>query len=122
MPRVETYDQAGKLLSVRDEPDREPAAIVPATVTETQFMRAAVKIGMVTTDEAEAYLARGELPAFVSAALAMLPDEFRADARLKAVGAANFSRSDSVFAALIAGGAATAEQVDQLFILAAAQE
>lgn len=93
---------------------------VPDKVSQTQFMRAAVQIKLVTGDEAEAYLATGALPAFVSKPLDALPDDQRADARLKAIGATEFFRSDALFALLTSGDtpAATADQVDDLFRLA----
>jgi hypothetical protein len=92
---------------------------VPQSVTETQFMRAAVKVGIVTTAEAKAYLARGVIPAFVETAVAQIPANVRTDAELKIIGSDTFHRADPVFAMLIAGGAATSEQVDDLFRLAA---
>jgi hypothetical protein len=92
---------------------------IPASVTETQFMRAAVKVGIVTAAEAKAYLARGVIPAFVETAVAQIPANVRTDAELKIIGSDTFHRTDPVFAMLIAGGAATSEQVDDLFRLAA---
>jgi hypothetical protein len=82
-------------------------------------MRAAVKVGIVTTAEAKAYLARGVIPAFVETAVAQIPANVRTDAELKIIGSDTFHRADPVFAMLIAGGAATSEQVDDLFRLAA---
>lgn len=92
---------------------------VPEKVTETQFMRAAVKVGIVTVAEAKAYLARGVIPEFVETAIAQIPAELQEDAELKIIGSDTFHRADPVFAMLIAGGAATSEQVDDLFRLAA---
>jgi hypothetical protein len=96
-----------------------PPDPIPEKVTETQFMRAAVKVGIVTADEAKAYLARGVIPAFVETAVAQIPANVRTDAELKIIGSDTFHRTDPVFAMLIAGGAATSEQVDDLFRLAA---
>ena len=99
-----------------------PYASVPEKVTETQFMRAAVAVGIVTADEAKAYLARGVIPSFVEAAMTQIPESARLDAELKIIGSDTFHRADPVFALLIAGGAATADQVDDLFRLAATLE
>ena len=96
-----------------------PPNDVPEKVTETQFMRAARRVGMVTKAEAKAYLARGVIPAFVETAIAQIPADLQEDAELKIIGSDTFHRADPVFAMLIAGGAATAEQVDDLFRLAA---
>jgi hypothetical protein len=100
----------------------KPPELVPEKVTETQFMRAAVTLEIVTADEAKAYLARGVIPAFVETAIAQIPANVRTDAELKIIGSDMFHRNDPVFAMLISGGAATSEQVDDLFRLAATLE
>ncbi len=121
--RDEVRDAAGNLIEVREyQAPLTPAPPVPEAVTETQFMRAAADLGVVTGAEAEAYLARGELPAFVVAAMNSLPEAERLDQRLKAIGSDRFRRDDGIFALLIASGAATAEKVDQLFILASSKD
>lgn len=94
-------------------------AEVAAEVTETQFIRACVRLGLVTAAEGEGYLARGELPAMMTSVLAILPEPARTDARLKAVGASSFSRNDDVFAAMVMAGVYTNEQIDAVFRLAA---
>ena len=90
----------------------------PSEVSETQFIRACVRSGIVPAAEGEAYLARGELPAMMSAVLDTLPEPIRTDARLKAVGSSSFSRNDDVFAAMVAAGATTDEALDEVFRLA----
>jgi hypothetical protein len=113
-------DAAGNVLEIRQRVEQpKPPDPVPERVTETQFMRAAVKVGIVTAAEAKAYLARGVIPAFVETAVAQIPANVRTDAELKIIGSDTFHRTDPVFAMLIAGGAATSEQVDDLFRLAA---
>ena len=113
--RVATYTD-GVLVSIEGEVTPSP---VPASVTETQFMIAARRKDMVTWDEVDAYLGSGVIPAFVVAALAPLSDDQRREAQAKIKGSSTFHRADPVFAMLIAGGAATAAQVDDLFRLAA---
>jgi len=113
-------DAVGNVLEIRERVEQPlPPDPVPEKVTETQFMRAAVKVGIVTAAEAKAYLARGVIPAFVETAVAQIPANVRTDAELKIIGSDTFHRADPVFAMLIAGGAATSEQVDDLFRLAA---
>lgn len=90
----------------------------PSEVTETQFIRACVRSGIITAPDGEAYLARGELPAMMSVVLDTLPEPQRTDARLKAVGSSSFSRRDDVFAAMVAAGIATDEALDDVFRLA----
>jgi hypothetical protein len=111
------------------EVEREPDPIpedtivllqpVPQEVTETQFIRACVRAGIITAAEGVAYLARGELPAMMETALEILPEAARTDATLKAIGSASFSRTDGVFDALVASEVATAAQIVDVFRLAA---
>ena len=113
-------DAAGNVIEIRQRVEQPPAPPpVPEKVTETQFMRAARRVGMVTKAEAKAYLARGVIPAFVETAIAQIPADLQEEAELKIIGSDTFHRADPVFAMLIAGGAATSEQVDDLFRLAA---
>jgi hypothetical protein len=122
MIRDEVRDAAGNLIKIREYPAPPSFERVPERVTETQFMIAARRKDMVTWDEVDAYLGSGAIPAFVVAALAPLPEDQRREAQAKIKGSSTFHRADPVFALLIAGGAATAAQVDDLFRLAATLE
>jgi hypothetical protein len=134
----EASDETVELAAIRagapvivdgEEVEREPDPIpedtivllqpVPQEVTETQFIRACVRAGIITEDDGAGYLGRGELPAALMAALAAIPEADRIDARLKAIGSASFSRGDEIFRALAASGVATAAQIDDVFRLAA---
>lgn len=95
-----------------------PPIIVPSVVTEVQFIRACVQMQIITAAEGEAYLARGELPTIMADTIAQLSEAQQVDARLKAIGSANFERADEIFTALVAVEAATSEQIDAVFILA----
>jgi hypothetical protein len=109
-------DAAGNVLEIRERVEQPPPPPpVPEKVNETQFMIAARRHELVTWDEVDAYLGSGAIPAFVVAALAPLPEEQRREAQAKIKGSSTFHRADPVFALLIAGGAATAAQVDDLF-------
>jgi hypothetical protein len=92
---------------------------IPQEIEKTQFIRACVQLRIITADEGEAYLARGELPAMMSGALDKLPEEVRADARLKAIGSTSFSRGDDIFKALVAFNVTTDEAIDAVFTLGA---
>ncbi len=102
-------------------PDADPVVEpVPQEVSETQFIRACRKSGLITFEEGEAYLARGVLPPIMAEALAKISDkDTREDVILKAVGSASFSRDDRVFSELVKHGAATDEDIDGVFRLAA---
>ena len=91
---------------------------VPQEVTETEFIRACVRAGIITAAEGEGYLGRGELPPIMAGALDQLPEPARTDARLKAIGSSSFSRNDEVFGALVAAGIATDADLDSVFRLA----
>jgi hypothetical protein len=96
--------------------------LIPQEVTETQFIRATVRMGIITADEGKAYLGRGELPAMMQVAIDKLPEPARTDAMLKAIGSASFSRNDGVFKAIVAAGVATDEHIDAVFKLAGSLE
>ena len=107
------------------EVETDPAFVAPSfptdeklEVSETQFIRACVRGGIITALEGEAYLARGELPAMMLMALDSLAEPERTDARLKAIGSSSFSRNDDVFTALVGSGVVTNENLDGLFRLA----
>jgi hypothetical protein len=116
MYQERVLDAAGNVLEIRQRVEQPPAPPpVPSQVTETQFMIAARRHELVTWDEVDAYLGSGAIPAFVVAALAPLPEEQRREAQAKIKGSSTFHRADPVFALLISGGAATADQVDAVF-------
>lgn len=91
---------------------------VPQEVTETQFIRACVRLGIITAEEGKAYLGRGELPIIMETALAQLPEPEQTDARLKAIGSSSFSRDDDVFKALVLANVTTDEIIDNVFKMA----
>jgi hypothetical protein len=92
-----------------------PPPPVPQEVSETQFILAVVELGVITKEEGKAYLGQGVLPAIMQTTIDKLPEPHRSRAELKAIGSSSFSRTDEVFTALVATGAATDEDVDNIF-------
>jgi hypothetical protein len=88
-------------------------------VTDIQFALAAVGLGIITAAEAEAWVARGELPAIALAAIGALPEELRPLARIRFSGARTISRLDPfVTGPLKAVAQMTDEQLDVFFAAA----
>jgi hypothetical protein len=89
-------------------------------VTDIQFALAAVGLGIISAAEAEAWVARGELPAVALAAIGALPEELRPLARIRFSGARTIARLDPfVTGPLKAVAQMTDEQLDGFFQLAA---
>ena len=90
-----------------------------ASVTDIQFALAAVGLGIISAAEAEAWVARGELPAVAIAAIGALPEELRPLARIRFSGARTIARLDPfVTGPLKAVAQMTDEQLDGFFAAA----
>ncbi len=105
-------------------PDAGPVVEpVPQEVSDVDFITATEELGFITDAEAMAYLQRGELPAMMAAALAKIEDTPEKKRMIyKAIGRTSFSRDDPVFAELVKHNAATDEDIDRVFRLAASLE
>jgi hypothetical protein len=102
------------------EPVPEPPAPQPVTdVSFWQFMLAAASLGIITLAEAEAAVDTRAMPALFAATLEQLPDPQRTMARIKFKGITRVVRGDDLFALMVATGAATDEQIDGVFAVAA---
>lgn len=88
-------------------------------LTDIQFAMASASAAIMTFTEAEAWVARGELPALALAAIAALPAEAQPYARIRFAGARTIERLDPFMPALQAAASLTDEQVDDLFRAAA---
>lgn len=96
----------------------EAARIAALVVDDIQFSLACVQAGIVTAAEAEAW-AGAVLPASLAAAIELLPEGQRAEARIRAAGMKEFRRSASFVVALGAAMGKTPAEIDALFLLAA---
>lgn len=99
-----------------------PPEIVPASISDRQFAHELRARSLITQAEALAFVARGELPAALSALIAALPtQQARDDAELLLAGATSFERGHPLTATLAAGFGWTSQQADEFFIAAAAR-
>jgi hypothetical protein len=90
------------------------------SVTDIQFALAAVGLGIISAAEAEAWVARGELPAIAVAAIAELDEEDRPAARIRFSGARTIARLDLFITGPLKDVAQmTDEQLDAFFAGAA---
>lgn len=96
----------------------EAARIAALVVDDIQFSLACVPAGIITAAEAEAW-AGAVLPASLAAAIELLPEGQRAEARIRAAGMKEFRRSAPFVVALGAAMGKTPAEIDALFLLAA---
>jgi hypothetical protein len=102
------------------EPQPEPPPPQPVTdVSFWQFMLAAASLNIITLAEAEAAVDTRAMPALFAATLDTLPEPQRTMARIKFKGITRVVRSDDLFALMVSTGAATDEQIDGVFAVAA---
>ena len=93
--------------------------VVPGSVTTRQFFQAAAQLGLITNDDALAYVTIGAIPASLSTAIDALPPNMQFGARMKVIGANGFVRTDPILIALGMVMGQSSDQLDNLFILAA---
>jgi hypothetical protein len=90
-----------------------------AELTNIQFAIALTMLGVITADEAEAWVGAGVIPTLAIAALNLIPStQIRAIARIRFAGARTIARRDAFLPLLaaITDPPMTDEQIDQIFI------
>lgn len=109
-------------LEVVEIPDAAlPPPPVPQSVTDIQFALACVSAGLMTAQEAEDWVGAGVLPSGVTAALAAITDpQTLAAVRIRIRGARVIERSNLVIDLLQQHLGLTSQQVDAVFVAAAA--
>ncbi|MDK2769926.1 MAG: hypothetical protein KYX69_19685 [Sphingomonas sp.] len=101
------------------EPAPDPGAI-PAAVTDRQFAQALAETGRITWPEAQAWGARGEIPADLLEAVEDLPEEIDRQRAIMFLGSAQtFERTHPMTIALAAGMGWSDEELDGLWAFAA---
>lgn len=99
------------------EPGPEP---VPEVISDRQFAQALAKQGVITKDEALAFVKRGEVPDALQAVIDSIEDpENRFDLDMAVSGATTFERSNPSTVVLAAALQWSAEQMDDLWRFAA---
>lgn len=96
-----------------------PPAPVPASITDRQFFHALAKLELVSAAEALAAVKTGDLPSAFEAAISALPADKQFDARMLFEGSTTFHRDHAVTNSIAAALGWSAEQVNDLFRLAA---
>lgn len=118
----ETYDddvQALVALVDAAEPIAPPIPI-PDVISDRQFGVGLQRLGLITNEEARAFIKTGDLPPTLAAFVAAIPDEqARFEAEMLISGATTFERSHPLVLATAAGLQWTPEQVAQFWATAA---
>lgn len=109
------WEAAGGVIA----PYAAPAAEVPEEISDRQFAHGLWKQGVITLDEAKAFVRVGTLPAALSALVAAMPAEQRDDADLMIAGSTIFHRSHPFTVALSAAFGWSAAQTDDFWRFAA---
>jgi hypothetical protein len=119
-PLFATVAAAAEGLDLPPEPVPEPPPPAPVTdVSFWQFMLSAASLEIITLAEAEAAVDTRAMPALFAATLDQLPEPQRTMARIKFKGITRVVRGDDLFALMVSTGAATDEQIDGVFAVAA---
>jgi hypothetical protein len=100
-------------------PVPEPPPPVPTTISFRQLILGLLGSGFITAEQALAAAETRARPPQLDAIVATLPPDAELAARITWATMSEAKRADPLFAALIAGGHATADQVDELFRTAA---
>ncbi|WP_132256531.1 hypothetical protein [Methylobacterium segetis] len=109
--------KAGDIV-IADAEDLSPD--VPEVISDRQFAQALAKQGVISKEEALAFVKRGEVPAALQAVIDGIPDdEDRFDVDMGVSGATTFERSNPSTAVLAAALGWSAKQMDDLWRFAA---
>jgi hypothetical protein len=93
---------------------------VPNVISRRQLLIALAAAGFISAEEALAAAQTGAVPAAIARIFDLLPAEQALAARITWATMTEVYRGDPLIGALVAAGVATAEQVDELFRMAAA--
>jgi hypothetical protein len=99
-------------------PANEPVP-VPRVITRRQLLIALAAAGFISAEEALAAAQTGAVPAAIAGIFDLLPAGQALAARITWATMTEVHREDPLIAAIVAAGVATAEQVDELFRVAA---
>jgi hypothetical protein len=100
-------------------PAEEPLAPVPATISDRQFFQQLAVMGLITENEALAYVQTGTLPAAFLGFIDQLPEDQRFDAKMKLTGANSFHRNNLLVNAFATMCGMTPDQADEIWRKAA---
>jgi hypothetical protein len=92
---------------------------VPDVISRRQLLIALAASGFISAEEALAAAQTGTVPAAIAGIFDLLPVEQALAARITWATMTEVYREDPLIGAIVAAGVATAEQVDELFRVAA---
>lgn len=100
----------------------DPAVALRAemVLTDIQFAQVLLIAGILTAQEAEGWVASGQIPAVALAAIATLPVEQQPFARIRFAGARTILRTDPFMALLQSVAGVSDAQLDAMFVQGAA--
>lgn len=100
----------------------EPVEVgpVPATISDRQFAQQLAKLGLITNEEALAWVKAGVVPAAFDAFVQSLPEAQQFDAEMLLSGATQFDRYHQLTETFGAARGMTPEQIDDVWRAAAA--
>lgn len=98
------------------------AATPPSStiVSDCQFAQALAMVGLITQDEAVAWVAAGVLPAAMAAIVDTLPPDQRFGAKMLLQGATTFDAANPLVSQIGSAAGKTPEQIAEIFRIAAA--
>lgn len=97
--RLDLSWAGGAAVLTLDGPEPEPEP-VPTSISDRQFAQQLAVLGAISEAEAEAWAARGELPAAIEAAVAALPETDRFAARMLLSAATSYQRAHPLVPAI----------------------
>lgn len=104
-----------------ENPDyAEPGPRVPSEISDRKFAQQLSVIGLITRDEALAWVKRGEIPEAIQAIVDTMPADDAFHAEMLLGGATTFERAHPVTAAFGAAAGMSPEDLDDLWRAAAA--
>jgi hypothetical protein len=93
-----------------------PAPTVPASISDRQFAQGLAHNGLITNDEALAWVSTGTLPAAFVAFIESLPVEQQFDVKIVLVGATQFDRANPLVSAFGANANMNSAALDAFWI------
>jgi hypothetical protein len=98
-----------------------PPMVVPAEISDRQFAQGLERMGLISKDEARAFIKTGDIPPALDAFVQAIPDEqARFDAEITIAGATVFRRQHALVLAVAAGLGWPDEQIDAFWAMCGA--
>ena len=96
------------------------APLFPDSISDRQFIHGLAKTGLISMDEAKAWVGPGTLPTAISNFIASMPESTRDDIEMVLIGATSFSRRHPLTNTFGSAVGMTPQQLDQFWMQCAA--